>query len=160
MTMKTLNSEDFLLLLLEDVGSGLGSKELASSIMRTFSVTSIVLEKNISSPTRIDISFPLYRKNNDFSLFLNRNTLSVADYAKWTNIFSSIKDIHLRSKYSFVDEIWLEFDEYGFDKLSNCIPGLYFNVLNFTPEKIPLIIELISKLRGGPTPSRIIDRCV
>ena len=147
--MKKLSNEDFLLLILEEFGSISASRDLASNIMRSFSANCIFLEKDLSNLTLIDFSLPFYRKNNDFSSLVEKYNLNVNNYLKWENIFATINDINKKSKYSFVNEIWFEFDAKGFDELSNSIPGFFFDILNFTLKKTDLIIELIFQIRGG-----------
>lgn len=146
--MEKLSDEDFLKLLLNDFNSNLASKELAASLISSFQIDALVLEKNLNNSSKIDISFPLYRKDNEFLMFFEKQKFYKNSNPKWMKILSLIEDIIFQSKYNFIDELWLEFDEDGYKKLNSNIPGFYFNVNNFNFKKINLITELIFRLRN------------
>lgn len=156
--MKKLNKVDFIQLLLQDFDCNIESKKLASSIMRAFPVNFIYLEKDLSNLSLIDFSLPFFREKNDFSFISDDNIRDFDNHPTWRTIISSIRDISVNSKYSAVDQIWLEFDANGFDNISKCAPGFYFGISNSLPERVEIIIELLFKLRGGLPKAGLIDK--
>lgn len=148
MSEKVLNNEEFLILLLREIQSNQTSITLASALINNFLVDSIMIEREIKNLERIDISFPLNRKNDDFSTFLKNKPSDINNCKIWNNLYTAIKHINTKRKYSFIEEIWLEFDAENFINLKNSSPGVYFNILNFDLYKVNLILELLPLLRN------------
>jgi len=145
--LEKLSSEDFLNLILEDINSCANSKKFASNILQAFNPNILVFEKAIKHKTKIDVSFPIYKENNNFSLVLKNYITQPNNNKGWNNILYFIECLNNNSKYSFVNEIWLEFDERESKSGNSKLPGIYFNINNFSPTQINDILTLTFLLK-------------